>query len=217
MVSGSACRCTYPLAESLQIEGSDGVLVVVVVVGVVAGLVRPRRARFGAPRAVAVVFAAALITSGVGRDVRGGACGVARGRASCSALLWIALQRRHLASVLLAIGVGLNVAVVAANGGMPVDSGALARVGRRDVDVTRGFLYKHVPMTGDTRLSWLGDRIPVPIQRNVISVGDVLMAVAICLWVADGVGSWWNERRSAGAVHREHGRGSGREVVGDSE
>lgn len=42
--------------------------------------------------------------------------------------LWLALQRRHLASVLLGIGVGLNVAVVAVNGGMPVDSGALASV-----------------------------------------------------------------------------------------
>jgi len=187
-----------------------------VLVGVVAGLVRPRRTRFGTPRAVVVVFAAAvaqivsIATTGVMHTALL-ATSVVLG------LLWIALQRRHLASVLLGVGAALNVAVVAANGGMPVDSGALARVGRRDVDVTRGFLYKHVPMTSDTRLSWLGDRIPVPIQRNVISVGDVLMAVAICLWVADGVGSWWNDRRSAGPVHREHGRGPGREVVGDSE
>ena len=191
-------------------------LVVMVLVGVVAGLVRPRRARFGTPRAVAIVFAAAAIqvasvaTTGV----------MHRALLATSVVLgalWIALQRRHLASVLLGVGAALNVAVVVANGGMPVDSGALARVGHRDVDVTRDFLYKHVPMTSDTRLSWLGDRIPVPIQRNVISVGDVLMAVAICLWVADSVGSWWNERRSAGPVHREHGGGPGREVVGDSE
>ena len=191
-------------------------LVVMVLVGVLAGLVRPHRARFGAPRAVAVVFAAALTqivslaTSGVVHDVLLWTSVLLGG-------LWLALQRRHLASVLLAIGAGLNFAAVAANDGMPVDSDALARVGRRDVDVTRGFLYKHVPMTDGTRLSWLGDRIPIPIQRNVISVGDVVMAVAICLWVADGVGSWWNERRSAGAVHGEHGRGPGREVVGDSE
>ena len=191
-------------------------LFVMVLVGVVAGLVRPRRTRFGTPRAVVVVFAAAvaqivsIATTGVMHTALL-ATSVVLG------LLWIALQRRHLASVLLGVGAALNVAVVTANGGMPVDSGALARVGRRDVDVTRGFLYKHVPMTSDTRLSWLGDRIPVPIQRNVISVGDVLMAVAICLWVADGVGSWWNDRRSAGPVHREHGRGPGREVVGDSE
>ena len=191
-------------------------LVVMVLVGVAAGLVWPHRSRFGAPRAVAVVFAAAAAQ--VASVATSGAVHVVLLWTSVVlGVLWIALQRRHLASVLLGIGVVLNVAVVAANGGMPVDSGALARVGRRDVDVTRGFLYKHVPMTGDTRLSWLGDRIPVPIQRNVISVGDVLMAVAICLWVADGVGSWWNERRSAGPVNREHGRGPGREVVGDSE
>ena len=191
-------------------------LFVMVLVGVVAGLVRPRRARFGAPRSVAVVFAAA-----VAQIVSVATAGVMHTALLATSVvlgaLWIALQRRHLASVLLGVGAALNVAVVAANGGMPVDSGALARVGRRDVDVTRGFLYKHVPMTSDTRLSWLGDRIPVPIQRNVISVGDVLMAVAICLWIADGVGSWWNDRRSAGPVHREHGGGPGREVVGDSE
>ena len=191
-------------------------LVVMVVVGVAAGLIRPHRARFGAPRAVAVVFAAAIAQ--VASVATTGAVHVALLWTSLVlGAVWIALQRRHLASVLLAIGVALNVAVVAANGGMPVDQSALARVGRRHADVTRGFLYKHVPMTDDTRLSWLGDRIPVPIQRNVISVGDVLMALAICLWVADGVGSWWYERRSAGAVHREHGRGPGREVVGDSE
>jgi hypothetical protein len=192
------------------------VLFVMVLVGVVAGLFRPRPARFGAPRAVAVVFAAAGA-----QIVSVATTGVVHTALLATSLvlgaLWIAMQRRHLASVLLAIGAGLNVIVVAANGGMPVDPGALARVGRRDVDVTRGFLYKHVPLTSDTRLSWLGDRIPVPIQRNVISVGDVLMAVAICLWVADSVGSWWNERRSAGAVHREHGSGPGREVVGDGE
>jgi hypothetical protein len=66
--------------------------------------------------------------------------------------LWLALQRRHLASVLLGIDVGLNVAVVAVNGEMPVDSGALASVGRGDVDVTRDFLYKHLPILDAARL-----------------------------------------------------------------
>jgi uncharacterized protein DUF5317 len=212
-LSGS---CPNSCDEIVSVKGSEGVLVVTVLVGVVAGLARPRRARFGAPRAVGVVLAAAVIQV-VSVATTGVVHAVLLATSAVFGVVWIALQCRHLASVLLGIGVGLNVAVVAANGGMPVDSGALARVGRRDVDVTRGFLYKHVPMTGDTRLSWLADRIPVPIQRNVISVGDVLMAVAICMWIADGVGSWLNERRSAGSVHGEHGGGSGREVVGDSE
>jgi hypothetical protein len=192
------------------------VLVVVVLVGLVAGLARPRSTRFGAPRAVPIVFAAA-VTQVVSVATTGVVHTALLSASVLLGVLWIARQRRHLASVLLGIGAGLNVAVVAANGGMPVDSGALASVGARGVDVTRGFLYKHVPMTADTRLSWLGDRIPLPIQRNVVSAGDVLMAVAICLWVADSVGSWRNERRSAGPMHREHGCGPGREIVGDSE
>ncbi|MEO5901989.1 MAG: DUF5317 domain-containing protein [Ilumatobacteraceae bacterium] len=186
-----------------------------VLVGVLAGLVKPHRSRFGGPRAVPVVLAAAAaqfaapLFTGVPRT----------GLLVASVLLgalWIARQRRHLASGLLAIGACLNVAVIAANGGMPVDSGALARVGRRGTDVTDGFFAKHVAMTGGTRLSWLGDRIPVPIQRNVISVGDVLMAVAICLWIADSVGSW-RSRALAGAVDGEHRGGPTREVVGDGD
>lgn len=189
--------------------------VVVVFLGLIAGLVRPRRGRYGQPRAVGVVFVAAaaqvvsLRLSGVAQTAFF-ALGVALG------VVWIALQRRHVASVLLGLGAGLNVVVIAANGGMPVDSGALARVGRENVDVTQGFLYKHVRMTTDTRLSWLADRIPVPIQRNVISVGDVVMAVAICLWVADSVGSarW---RRSAGSVNCQHGCRPGGEIIRDDE
>ncbi|MCU1500710.1 MAG: hypothetical protein JWM12_64 [Ilumatobacteraceae bacterium] len=188
-------------------------LLVVVFVGVVVGLVRPRPSRFGRPRAVAVVFAAAFAQV-LSTATHAALHGVLLVASLSLGVVWVGLQRRHLATLLLGIGVALNVAVIAANNGMPVDAGALETVGRRNADVTDGFLYKHVPMNGSTRLTWLGDRIPVPIQRNVISVGDVLMAVAIGLWVADNVGSWWMGRRSAGPVHGEHGRGPGREVVG---
>jgi hypothetical protein len=187
------------------------VFVAAVVLGGVVGLANPRRGRFGLPRGNAVVFAAAgthLLSVGVA-SLRGPllVASIALG------LWWLARQQDHLASWLLRAGVGMNVLVVATNGGMPVDSRALAAVGRAGTDVTEGFLYKHVPMTGETRLAWLADRIPVPIQRNVISAGDVLMALAICAWVADAVASWRWDRRSAGAVHGQHGRGSGGEVV----
>ncbi|MEP7113055.1 MAG: DUF5317 family protein [Ilumatobacteraceae bacterium] len=193
----------------------SALFVIVVLIGLIAGWVRPRCGRYGQPRAVGVVFVAAvaqvvaLRLSGVAHAAFV-AIGVAMGAA------WIALQRRHVASVMLGLGAGLNVVVIAANGGMPVDPGALARVGRANVDVAKGFLYKHVPMTTDTRWSWLADRIPVPLQRNVISVGDVVMALAICLWVADSVGSarW---RRSAGSVDCEHGRRPGGEIIRDDE
>lgn len=190
-------------------------LVVVVLVGVLAGALKPRRSRFGRLRAVPVVFAAAA-SQFVALAVTGVARVVLLVTSVLLATLWIALQRRHLASGLLAIGACLNVAVIAANGGMPVDSGALASVGRRGTDVTDGFFYKHVAMTGRTRLSWLADRIPIPVQRNVISAGDVLMAVAICLWIADSVGSW-RSRALAGAMDGEHCGGPARKVVGEGD
>lgn len=188
-------------------------LTVAIAVGAVVGLIRARPARYGAPRAVVVVFAAAGVQL-ASVSVSGTVHSVLLAASVVLGALWLLLQRRHLASTLLRCGAFLNFVVIAANGGMPVDSGALAVVGRRGVDVAQGFLYKHVAMTGHTRLAWLADWIPVPIQRNVVSVGDVLMAIAIGLWVADSVGSWRAARRLAGAVHGEHGRGPRGERVG---
>lgn len=190
-------------------------LMVTVAVGVMVGLVRPHRARYGPPRAVVVVLAAA-VSQVVSASVTGSLHAVLLVASVLLGLLWLGLQRRHLASGLVRVGACLNVVVVAANGGMPVDSGALEAVDRGGVDVSQGFLYKHVAMTGDTRLAWLGDLIPVPFQRNVVSVGDVLMAAAICLWVASEVGFWRGARPLAGPVHGEHGRGPrGRVVRGE--
>jgi hypothetical protein len=152
------------------------VLVVAVLVGVMAGLLRPLRARFGAPRAVAVVLAAA------GTDVVSVATtGVAHAALLATSVmlgtLWLALHRRHLASVLLGIGVDLNVAVVV-NGWMPVDPGALACVSRGDVDVTRDYLNKHLPILDAARLptvptaSWCpGNAETIPRSRVLYRIG----------------------------------------------
>ena len=183
-----------------------------VAIGAVAGLLGPRAGRYGAPRAAAVVLVAAGMQL-ASLHVPAPAHGPVLAGSIALGVSWLVLQRDHLASRLLRVGVALNVAVIALNRGMPVDPDALAAVGRAGTDVTDGFLYKHVPMTGDTMLPWLGDRIPVPVQRNVISPGDVLMAIAICLWVADGFASWRYSRRSAGAVHGEHRGGPCRELV----
>lgn len=188
-------------------------LVVSVAIGVVVGLVGLVRARYDRPRAVVVVFAAA-VTQLVSASVTGTMHVVLLVASVLLGLLWLGFQRHHLASGLLRVGACLNVAVVAVNGGMPVDAGALEAVGRGGVDVSQGYLYKHIAMTGDTRLAWLGDLIPVPFQRNVVSVGDVFMAAAICLWVAGEAACWRQARGSASAVHGEHGCGPGGEVAG---
>jgi hypothetical protein len=188
-------------------------LVAAVALGVVLGFEWRGPGRYGRPRAVALVLAAAAMQVGsqVFSDWPHTA---ALGHSLVLGVLWLAVQRRHVASALLSAGALLNLVVIAANGGMPVDRAALEAVGRPSVDITAGFLYKHIPMDGGTRLSWLGDRIPVPVQRNVISIGDVLMALAIVLWVADSVRAWRMARRSPCAVDGEHRRSPCGDVVG---
>jgi hypothetical protein len=180
-------------------------LVMVIGVGLVVGLVGRHRLRYAAPRATPVVFAAAGLQI-VSTAAAGGAHGVLLVASFVLAVVWLGLQPRHLPTALLGIGAALNAVVILMNSGMPVDADALAAIGRSSVDVTQGFLYKHVPMTDATRLAWLGDRIPIPLQRNVISIGDVVMACAIALWLAGSVAGWLSEDRSTGAVHRKHRR-----------
>jgi hypothetical protein len=183
------------------------VFVAAVVLGVAAGLTVRGRSTYGPPRAIPIVIAAALVQL-VGGRFEGRLRTAVIALSLLLALAWLLWQRRHAASVLLSVGALANAAVIAVNGGMPVDPYALAKVGRAGVDVADGFLYKHVALDAGTRLAFLADRIPIPVQRNVISIGDVVMAIAIALWMADGVAGWRMSRRSTRAVHGQHGRGA---------
>jgi hypothetical protein len=84
-----------------------------------------------------------------------------------------------------ALGVGLNILVVSANGGyMPQSVEAREVAGRKgDRPEQRGPQLTNVhPMTPDSRLAWLGDIIPEPDwmpMPNVISVGDLLLSFGI--------------------------------------
>jgi hypothetical protein len=79
---------------------------------------------------------------------------------------------------LLVAGWALNLAVIAANGGMPVSRHALDVAGAsQSFDVRESNLYKHVPADTDTLLRPLGDVLPVPPLRTVVSVGDILLFV----------------------------------------
>ena len=87
--------------------------------------------------------------------------------------------------VLLVIGWALNVAVVAANSGMPVSADALARSGLpTDFDVEDGNLWKHVPAGPSTRLAPLGDVLTVDGLPVVLSVGDLVMMAGVAVATA---------------------------------
>jgi hypothetical protein len=86
-----------------------------------------------------------------------------------------------------ALGVGLNLLVVVANGGyMPQSPEArlAARGSAMGANAHSVQLYNVTPIDKNARLVWLSDVIPQPSwmpRANVISVGDVLLAVGLAL------------------------------------
>ena len=89
--------------------------------------------------------------------------------------------------VIAALGVGLNLAVVAANGGYMPQSADARSVSRGTTLVQAdGRLRNVIMMSDETRLNVLGDALPEPAwlpNANVVSVGDVLLGLGLGLWV----------------------------------
>jgi hypothetical protein len=86
----------------------------------------------------------------------------------------VALRNARVPGAAL-IGVGslMNAAVIALNGGMPVDPAAAAAVDASPLLNDR----LHVVLDETTRISWLADVIAIGLFRNVYSIGDVVIAV----------------------------------------
>jgi hypothetical protein len=115
---------------------------------------------------------------------------------SCLAALFAVLLRNAFVSsvgrfpwLVAALGVGLNLLVVVANGGfMPQSADARVAARGESITVTQSSeprLRNIVPMTDQTQLSLLGDVIPEPSwlpNANVISVGDLLLGSGLAWW-----------------------------------
>ncbi len=85
---------------------------------------------------------------------------------------------------LIALGAGLNLLVIAVNGGvMPADPAALASVGLLD---RPGVFSNTAPLPG-APLGFLGDNFATPPGlpfANVLSVGDLLIGTGAAAWLA---------------------------------
>jgi len=102
---------------------------------------------------------------------------------SYALLMFLVILNRSKEGILLAgIGVLMNFTVIAANGGMPVLAGA--------AEVASGFTvsdpdlagsYKHIPLDGSSRLTFLADVIPLRLAgiAEVISLGDIFLALGL--------------------------------------
>jgi hypothetical protein len=111
--------------------------------------------------------------------------------ALCAALVRNAVGQPALrqAWALAALGVGLNVLVVAANGGyMPQSEAAHIATRGTSQPTTQASepqLHNVLPMSSETRLNLLGDVIPEPAwlpKNNVISLGDLLLGLGLAWW-----------------------------------
>ena len=94
------------------------------------------------------------------------------------------LGNRRLPGVpLVALGLLLNIVVIALNGAMPVSVQAAADAGVTRPELGLADDAMREPVTARTRLPWLGDVVPVGIPRwpQVVSAGDVLVAAGVGL------------------------------------
>ncbi|MFO7779744.1 MAG: DUF5317 domain-containing protein [Nitriliruptoraceae bacterium] len=89
---------------------------------------------------------------------------------------FLLLNRRLPGVWLVAAGLALNAAVMAANRAMPVDPAAITAIGMEGAAVPPG---KHTLLTAQTHLPWLADIIPVPWLRSILSVGDLVLAAGL--------------------------------------
>lgn len=88
------------------------------------------------------------------------------------------VANRNLPGIGLATaGLFLNLVVIGANGAMPVSPAAAEIAGLappgQDAEL------KHEPVTDDTLLPWLGDQVPVPRLKSVLSAGDILLDLGL--------------------------------------
>ena len=94
-------------------------------------------------------------------------------------LAFCGVNRSVRGMTLIAIGVALNVLVIALNQGMPTKDDVRERNGR-EVQVPIEQTVKHRPQEDDDMLSFLGDVITAPgFPNQQFSIGDIVMGLGI--------------------------------------
>ena len=96
-------------------------------------------------------------------------------------LVVIYLNRERTGLALAGLGVILNFAVIGLNSGMPVSAEAAVLAGGSGGELV--FDSKHVALDVNSRLAFLADVIPMRPFRQVLSIGDVFLAVGLGLFV----------------------------------
>ena len=89
---------------------------------------------------------------------------------------FLVLNRELPGMMLAAIGMALNVLVIAANGAMPVSAEAAEAAGLGSIGEVG---LKHELLTDATLLPFLADVIPIPVIAKIVSLGDLFLGAGI--------------------------------------
>lgn len=95
-----------------------------------------------------------------------------------SVLAFLILNRAIPGMLLIAGGLLLNTVVITANQAMPVSASAAETAGAEVPSAEENDL-KHELLDDDTKLGFLGDVIPLPGLKEVLSIGDVVLALGV--------------------------------------
>ena len=169
------------------------VTAVAVFVGIIAGgLLPPVGHRFARPRVrwpVLLIAGVALLAVGTRVD---GDTGLRTVLAGYAVLLGGVMANIHIVGMgVLLIGLATNALVIALNGGMPVRADALEAARVKDPGVPVTLTGHRFLEDSEARLSFLDDRIPLPAGGQVVSFGDLVLAVGL----ADAVAHITRRRR----------------------
>lgn len=96
-------------------------------------------------------------------------------------LVFCALNLRLVGMGIVLAGLAVNSLVIAVNGGMPVRRSAVVSAGiasYADIPDIRLKGKRHFE-DDDDRLLFLADIIPIPVLKEVLSIGDVVMSVGV--------------------------------------
>ena len=106
----------------------------------------------------------------------------------------IALNHRLRPLWIAGLGLGLNLLVIAFNGGrMPVEVALVRRTGRPALIRLLNSKTKHAPAGPETRLRFLDDNLVLPPpypNPQVFSVGDVFVTAGVCWLLFTGMGAF---------------------------
>jgi len=169
------------------------ILVVVLLISLAVGFVTGGRIsglgrlRFRALPLLYVALVLGLIPLFVSMGHVGSRVFVALGYVALAAFLLVNLtlvsRTIRIGVLLLCLGWILNALPFVANGGMPLSLHAYALAGIRDTPTpSRGGFFKIVIAHHGTHFRFLGDVIPIRVIQQVVSAGDIALALGVA-WV----------------------------------